>query len=283
MNRNQQIPDIVKQDILLLTKNTETMSNDEIITILSNIIEREIEKEAPNNPLVEECSRVLEELTPSDIKLTLQALSDNCHTLLSKQNPPTKTKPRRMNIWKVLPLVAACILLLCFSLNIVAVYGGYKNAWDFVNQKAEKFFNLNSGTTFGQNEITFSKPGLIKTYPDISILLRQESLDILYPASLPKDLAITKVELVLEKDENKTIYFVFNHAHYSMIVTTDPAVDINDLSSYPVFEFNEKTYYLLERPEICQAICHDGVYEYTISAPGLQQLKDLIKNLKENN
>lgn len=285
MNRNQLFPDIVKRDILFEKKDMEAMSNEEIAAILLDIIDRELENEYSNALLVEECTRLLEELTPSDIKLSEYELAENLKTLEAKQTvmPKNGKRYRRMRLSKVIPLVAVLVLTLCLSLNVIAIQQGYKNAWDYVVQKAEYLFHLSSGTTVKEGEIAFSKAGEIKTYSDISALLKQEGLPLMYPGLLPEDIVITEVKLVLRDNGGETVYFVFNNKNYNFMVNSPRTIDSEFLSSYPVFECNGKTYYLLEKPERFEAICHYGEFEYKISAPDSEQLLNIIENLEESN
>ncbi len=284
MNKKQQIPDIVRGDILFRDKSTDAMSNDEIMTILSNIIEREIGNQTPNESLVEECSRLLEELTPSHIKLTPQELADNLCVLRTQQNAPTKkrTQHRRLSTWKVLPLVAALVLLLCLSLNVVALKKGYKNAWDFVSQKASYLFHLDAGTAGKNGEIAFFKMGKTTVYESLEELLKQEAFDILYPTVLPQNVFIKGLNVVETQEGDITIHLVFNDKNYSLAIRTAYKHDFQDASAYTVYESDGKTYYILERPNRYQAVCHHGKYEYVILAPDSDRLKDIIHNLKES-
>lgn len=285
MNRKIHIPDMIQSDILFTGKNVQDMSNEEILELLSTILERELEdKNEPSNlQLIEVCASLIEELIPDSEKPTEQELLTNLTKIKNSSEKKANIKHRhhRMKPWKVFSLVATLILILCLSLNVVAIQKGYKNGLDFVIQNLSHILGLDSGKTEIHDNITFVKNGKGINYQNIQTLLEAENLNLLYPDRLPENVTLTKVTIIPNNNAQEVIYYVFDTNLYTVKISHHNLIDLDTLSHYTVYECNNRIYYLSEKPDSCQAICYYNEYEYIISAPDTEHIFEIINNLKE--
>lgn len=109
--------------------------------------------------------------------------------------------------------------------------------------------------------------------------LSSESIDIIYPHTMPDDIKITEISIVQENEKNYMMYFTFsdnrfefNVASYYLLAPEDTyeCVSINNLNYY-IQKINDDLYY---------AMLQNNGFEYTIQAPSYDDILIIINNMK---
>lgn len=266
-------------------------SKDELIEHLCKIIEYEVEKgEDADYDLVRECSDWLDELTADEIVFTPEELEAKLEALKSGKDIDTththqphqiisKPKIKRKVFARVAILVASLMLLSVLSLSVMAMHAGYSSTWEYISVNFGKMFGLNSGETIREDGITVIKNTGSATYKNLDEFLCSESIEILYPHTMPNDIEIIKIHVVERTDNNYMMYFTFsddryefNVANYYSLVLEDKYeyMTINNLNYY-IQKINDNLYYAM--------LQHNG-FEYTIQAPGYDDILIILNNMK---
>lgn len=266
-------------------------SKDELIEHLCKIIEYEVEKgEDADYDLVRECSDWLDELTadeivftPEELEAKLEALKSGRDIDITHTHQPRQTistpKIRRKVFARVGILVATIMLLSVLSLSVMAMHAGYSSTLEYISVNFEKMFGLNSGETIREDGITVIKNTGTTTYKDLDEFLSSESIEILYPHTMPNDIEIIKIHVVERTDNNYMMYFTFsddrfefNVANYYLLAPEDTyeRLTINNLICY-IQKINDDLYYAM--------LQHNG-FEYTIQAPSYEEILIILNNMK---
>lgn len=266
-------------------------SKDELIEHLCKIIEYEVEKgEDADYDLVRECSDWLDELTADEIVFTPEELEAKLEALKSGKDIDTththqphqiisKPKIKRKVFARVAILVASLMLLSVLSLSVLAKHAGYGSAWEYTYVNLGKLLGLNLGDEFNDDGITVIKNTGSATYKNLDEFLSSESIDIIYPHTMPENIRIIGIRVVERTDNEYMMYFTFsddrfefNVANYYLLTPEDTyeRVTINNLNFY-IQEINDDLYYAM--------LQHNG-FEYTIQAPSYDDILIIINNMK---
>lgn len=269
----------------------ENASKDELIEYLCQTIHYEVEKgEAADCDLIRECSDWLDELTadlivftPEELEAKLEALKSGNDVSISSPHKPhqTTSAPRikRKVLVRVGILVAVIMLLSVLSLSVMAKHAGYDSAWEYISVNFEKMFGLHSGETIKEDGITVIKNTGSATYKNMEEFLSSESIEILYPHTMPNDIEVIKIHVVERTDNNYMMYFTFsddrfefNVANYYLLAPEDTyeRVTINNLICY-IQKIKDDLYYAM--------LQHNG-FEYTIQAPSYDEVLIILNNMK---
>lgn len=222
----------------------------------------------------EVCTKSEEELSENllNIKKKAETINKVCTKHITKRN---YSPAKRFAI----ALISAIILIFSsFSIYAVSV-GGYGNAWEVISSSIVDFFN--SGKEKDTiNGITIIKADYSKEYDSIENLVKNEELNILYPADLPEGIEIKSVNQVFYDNEKYKIVFIFNYNNISMEITnkkdfTDDFIQqnvnmiINDMDVFIFSIDNEES----------QAVFHYGDFEYVVCSDQ-KTIIQLIDKLK---
>lgn len=171
------------------------------------------------------------------------------------------------------------MLLSVLSLSVLAKHAGYGSAWEYTYVNLGKLLGLNLGDEFNDDGITVIKNTGSATYKNLDEFLSSESIDIIYPHTMPDDIEIIKIHVVERTDNNYMMYFTFsddryefNVANYYSLVLEDKYeyMTINNLNCY-IQKINDNLYYAM--------LQYNG-FEYTIQAPSYDDILIILNNMK---
>ena len=263
----------------------ESLSIDEQIDTLFDIIDKELEKEESkqNKQLIADCTNYIRqydsEFKSASSAKEIQYIAD---TLAKEyQTQPRMSKKTRgsryASKWtKVASVAAAILLVFGISIPVSAAANGLSigEYLSFVIQ------NLKPGEDVDKDGFTFEYLGENKQYTDIKDVLSDQNLDIMYPSVLPDGVAIEKVYLTeaFSGEEKGELIVTFNDKDISCKIRNQNSVNIvpGNLEEYTTdylvfyiqFIIPEKRY---------QAVAHSNGIEYKLLCNDYEQLVTLMK------
>lgn len=263
----------------------ESLSIDEQIDTLFDIIDKELEKEESkqNKQLIADCTNYIRqydcELKSASSAKEIQYIAD---TLTKEYQVQSRTLiktggSRYASKWtKVASVAAAILLVFGISIPVSAAANGLSigEYLSFVIQ------NLKPGEDVDQDGFTFEYLGENKQYTDIKDVLSDQNLDIMYPSLLPDGVAIEKVYLTeaFSGEEKGELIVTFNDKDISCVISNKNSVNIvpekleEYTTDYLVF------YIQLITPEKrYQAVAQSDGMEYSISCSNYENLVTLMK------
>lgn len=263
----------------------ESLSIDEQIDTLFDIIDKELEKEESkqNKQLIADCTNYIRqydcELKSASSAKEIQYIAD---TLAKEyQTQPRMSRKTRgsryASKWtKVASVAAAILLVFGISIPVSAAANGLSigEYLSFVIQ------NLKPGESRDKDGFTFEYLGENKRYTDIKDVLSDQNLDILYLSVLPDGVTIEKVYLIeaFSGEEEGKLIITFNDKDISCVISNKNSVNIvpgkfeEYTTDYLVFYIEtvsfEKRY---------QAIAQSNGIEYKLLCNDYEQLVTLMK------
>ena len=264
---------------------------DELIEYLCQTIHYEVEKgEDADCDLIRECSDWLEELTADEIVFSPEELEAKLEAIKNGKNPDTseirKHYPRtsiakRKIFVRVTILVASLVLLSFLSLSALAMHEGYNSTWEYVVTNVNKLFGLETGEQINADGISFIKYSESIYYSNMTELLTNENIDILYPHSMPHDIKIIEISRVDEFDGKYILYFSFSNKAYVINVSNYFLSDPSSLDGFKSITINDINcfYTMLEENRYYALLQYNG-YEYTIQCPSYADLLIILNNMK---
>lgn len=223
----------------------------------------------------EVCTKSEEEL--SENLLNIKKRADTINKVHARHS---MTKGNLSPKKRIAVALIAAIILVFSSFSIYAVsMGGYGKAWEAISSSIVDFFNSGKEKDTIKG-ITIIKADYSKEYDSIEDLVKNEELNILYPAELPDGLEIKSVNQVFYDNEKYKIVFIFNYNNISMEITnkkdfTDDFIQqnvnmiINDMDVFIISIDNEES----------QAVFHYGDFEYVVCSDQ-KTIIQLIDKLK---
>ncbi len=271
----------------------ENASKDELIEYLCQTIHYEVEKgEDADCDLIRECSDWLDELTadeivfaPEELDAKLEALKSGKDVPISNQHKPRQTtsvpRIKRKVFVRVGIFVATIMLLSVLSLSVMAKHAGYDSTWEYISTNVDKLFNLNHGDEINKDGITVIKNAETVNYDNMDEVLKKESLDILYPHTLPKDIRITKIRIIQETNDKYTLYFELTNNQYQFNVSNYYTLTPAEYCDFECVIVNNLDYYIKKiNDELYYAILLYNGNEYTIQSPNYDDLMTILNSTK---
>ena len=256
---------------------------------IHKMLDEEIEKpEADMDKLlIEECLKYIEVVMGEDDDVDEAKLDAKYKEVLTRaeQKQPTQPvkviKSKKRAVRKFFFILAATITVLFTTLTIAAKICGYDNAWEFVYQKAIEIMEFDDGDRIADEGVTLVKDEDMERFSSFEELLEKESLDIIYPQSLPEGLEVTTVRKY-SVTENKFTYTIeFKNEKACITIRNYNSVSLEIIDAAEIYYGNEKTFYVQKNENgSYQAFYNDSAYEYTINAADYDTLMLLLQNMK---
>lgn len=252
-------------------------------------LDEEIEKSEAemDKALVEECLKYVEVVMGEDDDVDEEKLDAKYQEIMARveqtqpAQPAKVIKSKKRAVRKFFFILAATITVLFTTLTIAAKVYGYKNAWEFVRQKAVELQGFDCGETATSGKITLIGNGEVETFASFKDFLEKENLNIMYPQRLPEDLKIDTISKYPLENGNCIYSIQFNSQTVSMMVRNYFSVELDLLSDAEILSFQEKTFYIKPRKSgSYQAICQHEGFEYTIDCKDYDTLIQIIENMK---
>ncbi|MBE6630740.1 MAG: hypothetical protein E7624_07835 [Ruminococcaceae bacterium] len=253
-------------------------------------LEEELQKadEEMDMDLVEESLAYIEQVMNNDTVLEEGTLDAKYQEVLAKASQKQDVQPTRIvkrskkrAVRKFFFILAAAITVLFTTLTIAARICGYKNAWEFVYQKAIELRCFDTEDSFEEEGITLIGNGEIETFSSFEEFLEKENLDVLYPQPLPEGLKIDTITKYCFEDGSCNYTIRFNNNQIFMTLKNYSSVDLNSLDYAESYIYQEKTFYIKQEPlGFYQAICHYENFEYTINCADYDTLIAIIHSMK---
>ena len=263
----------------------ESLSIDEQIDTLFDIIDKELEKEESkqNKQLIADCTNYIRQydsaLKSASSAKEIQYIADTLAKEYQTQ-PRISRKTRGSRYaskWtKVASVAAAILLVFGISIPVSAAANGLSigEYLSFVIQ------NLKPGEDVDKDGFTFEYLGENKQYTDIKDVLSDQNLDIMYPSVLPDGVAIEKVYLIeaFSGEEEGKLIITFNDKDISCVMSNKNSVNIvpekleEYTTDYLVFYIQ-----LITPKKRYQAVAQSDGMEYSISCSNYENLVTLMK------
>lgn len=263
----------------------ESLSIDEQIDTLFDIIDKELEKEESkqNKQLIADCTNYIRqydcELKSASSAKEIQYIAD---TLTKEYQVQSRTLiktggSRSASKWTKAASVAAAILLVFgISIPVSAAANGLSigEYLSFVIQ------NLKPGEDVDQDGFTFEYLGENKQYTDIKDVLSDQNLDIMYPSLLPDGVAIEKVYLTeaFSSEEKGELIVTFNDKDISCRIRNQNSVNIVP-EKFEEYTTDDLVFYIetVSFEKRYQAVAQSNGIEYKLSCSDYEQLITLMK------
>ncbi|MBO7246363.1 MAG: hypothetical protein J6V56_06330 [Clostridia bacterium] len=187
-------------------------------------------------------------------------------------NAPARVVKKRI-IWKKVWLVAAIIALLISAATITASAFGF-NVFDYFKE----VIGLPVGEKVDKGTVTLINRGEVKEYSSIEELLSDESINILYPSSLPTNSQLESVKIV-EDINGKQIIILTNNPQINIVVFSNQKQTNNSFADCEMYLYNDKTFYI--NKELNAAYFYFGDNFYSIQADSYENVILIIESLKE--
>ena len=277
----------VKSNAFLLGLDIKNMTKEQKIQWLCQIIDNETDKpeEEIDFALIDECSAYLRELSDTTEEATQEQKQRILQQIKARHNQTAQKvlRPRWKNPKRIVAIALAAALLLSISIvAVIAKVKGYSSAWDYIVDNIQNVNDMTPGETIETGEITLIKGGESIAYPSIEDLMRTEGYDILYPATLPDGVEITKVSQQIV-DEDYVIYSIqFTDVELSMVVLNKATISSDDLQKYESYSTKSIDFYIYQRVDMSyQAIGYSNGYEYQICCNNYSKLTIILDGIGE--
>ena len=207
----------------------------------------------------------------------------HCKQKTGKKSRPiasadTKNRHRVRNFFIIL---AASLVLLYSSLAVAAKVQGYNNTWEFITQKFIEIFNLDSGESLKEGNITLVMDNDYIEYDSVFELLDAENLEILYPSSLPQETQLVTVQKKIRDNGITSYLFIFNDKNISIIVNNKYNIDLSTKVDLEIYKTTNGDFYIKHLENGCyQAMFQLCGYEYLITCDDYHTLIQIITNMK---
>ncbi len=274
-------------------------NNNKEIKRITTQLDRELSKSEDkiDMDIVNECFRRLDELQGGVCKKTDEELNAGLirikeksekiqAEILKNEMERSCNTQRKVPFGRSVALAALSVLLVIgLSFSILALsLGGYSKAWTCISNSVKTLFNMNSSESTVDG-ITIIKGEYSKQYDTIEQLLKEETLDILYPSQLPDGVKTEKIKYV-ELAENKyDIIFKFSSSQFHMTFGNYHQSNLEIIPYDTIFETELLTFYISSAQEkeqlVYRAIAQNSKGEYVINSDTYENLTLILNNLKE--
>ena len=276
----------VKSNAFLLGLDIKNMTKEQKIQWLCQMIDNETDKpeEEIDFALIDECSAYLRELSDTTEEATQEQKQRILQQIKARHNQtaPKVLRPRWKNPKRIVAIALAAALLLSISIvAVIAKVKGYSSAWDYIVDNIQNVNDMTLGETIETGEITLIKGGESIAYPSIEDLMRTEGYDILYPATLPDGVEITKVSQQIV-DEDYVIYSIqFTDENLSIMISPSTTVSEDRLENLTKIEHPALTAFLMEKDDgVYQIIAFDEKYQYLLCGRSCDMLITMLNEMK---
>ncbi len=190
---------------------------------------------------------------------------------------PKNRKVKRFSLKRTL-IIAAAVATLVIGGTFVASAFGF-DLWGYISE----FVRLPNGTEKEVNGVTIHNNGEIKTYKTLKEAVEKESLDIMYPKSLPKGVEIEKIQINNSTIGDKNILIFTKNDDLVISVDTKVAPNDNAFADGELYESGGVIYKLFEgvTENKYGAYCNVDNCAYIIQAKEYENLIFVIENMKE--
>lgn len=253
-------------------------------------LEEELRKpdDEMNMDLVEESLAYIEQVMNNDTVLEEGTLDAKYQEVLAKASQKQDVQPTRIvkrskkrAVRKFFFILAAAITVLFTTLTIAARICGYKNAWEFVYQKAIELKCFDTGDTIEEEGITLVGNGEIETFASFEEFLEKENLDVLYPQPLPEGLRMNTITKYCYENGRYNYDIHFNNPDTYFTIGNRCTVDLDTLENAETYALQNLLFYIKLQPSNAyQAICHYENFEYMINCADYDTLIAIIHNMK---
>jgi len=276
----------------ILFRDFEEKTDNEKIEFLNQLIDCEISKADSeiDYDLVQECSDFIKELMPDSEKskeAELIAIRDSIKRghahkgmILTKKLRFSTPQKRWL---KISAIVAASIVLVLGSLSVAAISNGYSNAFEYVSDTVNDLIHWISGKSAEVSNITVIKNGETAKYATLDDFLHEEDITFLYPAQLPEGEKISSI--VITSDFEKGDYLIiitFLNSRTSITIRDHFLYDLTKISGQDSITTSYGSFVVIEKDDgTMQAICQYNSYEYSIASNSYDNIKIIVKNMRE--
>lgn len=190
---------------------------------------------------------------------------------------PEKRKVKRFSLKRTF-IIAATVATLVIGGTFVASAFGF-DLWGYISE----IVRLPNGTEKEVNGVTIYNSGEIKTYKTLKEAVEKESLDIMYPESLPKGVEIEKIQINNSTIGDKSIQIITKNDDLIISIDTNVAPNNNAFDEGELYESGGVTYKFFERVTENKygAYCNVENCAYIIQAKKYEDLIFVIDNMKE--
>ncbi len=180
---------------------------------------------------------------------------------------------KRRYISKKIWIIAATIAIIAATATITASAFGF-NVFDYFKE----VISLSAGEKVDKGTITLINRGEAKEYSSIEELLLGESINILYPSSLPANSQLESVKIV-EDINGKQVIILTNNPQINIVVFTNQEETNNSFADCEMYLYNDKTFYI--NKELNAAYLYFSDNFYSIQADSYENVMIIIESLKE--
>ena len=278
----------IKSNAFLLGLNMNKATKEQKIQWLCQMIDNETDKpeDEMDFALIDECSAYLRELSDKAAEAPKEQKQRILQQIKAHHNQTAQKSAKVLHpSWKtprkIIAIAATIVLLLALTLTVIAKVNGYSNAWEYVRENLQKIIGLDAGDRVNEGNITLIKGEESIAYSSIEELMQTEGYDILYPATLPEGIEITKVSQQIVNEDYTLFSVQFNDPNLSIVISTKRNILAEDLEEYTPYPTAAMTFYLEKTPENSyQAVGYDARYEYLICSDNYDVLVEILNNMK---
>ena len=278
----------IKSNAFLLGLNMNKATKEQKIQWLCQIIDNETDKpeDEIDFALIGECSAYLRELSDKAAEATkeqkqriLQQIKAHHNQTATKSAKVLRPNWRKMG--KIVAIAATVAAILLSTLTVLAKVNGYSSAWEYVKENIQRITGMDAGDRVNEGNITLIKGEESIAYSSIEELMQTEGYDILYPATLPEGIEITKVSQQIVSEDYVIYSIHFTDINLSIAVSTQVNVSQEDLWQHQSYETENMIFYIEKISENAyQAIGHNERYEYIIFSNNYDVLTTILDGIR---
>jgi len=244
---------------------------------LDRIVREEMKKKPSkrDEALIDECIAEMAKLknvragyTEEEIAVIVEQLQEKA----AEKSRGTSGKPKRVRRLAAV-ICAACLIMGC---GIACVAW---NPFSAVKEWVLKIAEVSDNRTVQAGDISYFSYNNTAEYDDIKELLKQENLNIYYPAVLPDDLYITRVDNVVN-DNYKYVKIYFNESRVEFTIQYDTQLYLN-IPEYEMIKTDYTSFYISFQNDKYLARGYIDSNLYSIECISYEDIITIIKNLKE--
>lgn len=265
-----------------MNKKEVGISDIELIQYLDHCIDAELSKpvNAQDMELIERYNAVIEWLQPDMYKPDPVIKARQLKIIRDEQKRNARKRfVKRFN--KIAAAVAIAVVSIS-TLTVVASASMNMTPMQLIQELGNKLFGLNQGepVDFGNITIIRGNGDSIK-YPSLEEALKNEQLDIYYPAWLPYGVQIQSV-YVNESNGIREVLFIFDSDSVKMSIECGKKYEMNlDSSDYIKESIGGINVYSLNYGNRIYAKLDLDGNEYSITVDNVDVLKKIIENLSK--
>ncbi len=238
-----------------------------------------------NSETVDKYISILLHLQGKKAELSSEYIDEQVKIIFHKENKSApleavKTTKKYFNKKKVW-LVAACIAILVALLSIVGAANDW-NVFDFLTEKFGSVFSAPIEEEQDFNGITVVHHGKSTMYETVEDALTAESINILFPHTLPQNCDVN--EIVIEEENSvERLFISFDNPSFSIEISLDTELsqEIIDVCNKSL-NINGIQYYLCIMEDVNQVQAHFTYNNnlYVINHHDEKELVEILNNME---